>query len=61
MSIIRTKQIEGYNENLLEQSKEFKRIKRQMKLYELSLSAVEKENQELKKELAEIKNLLLNK
>ena len=63
-SMIKMKQInwsDNYNENLLEQNKEFKILKRQMKLYELSLSAVEKENELLKKELKDIKKMLCKK
>lgn len=46
---------------MFNESPKFKEMERQMKLYELSLSAVEEDNRKLKEEMKEIKKLLLNK
>jgi len=39
----------------------FKQLQRQVKLYEISLSIVEEENKELKKEIQEIKKFIYKK
>jgi septal ring factor EnvC (AmiA/AmiB activator) len=61
MGYLKPKQIEGYNENLLKQTQQIKQMQRQLKLCELSLASVEKENERLSKELEELKKLILSK
>lgn len=47
--------IDDYNDNILEQSNEFKKMKRQISLCELLLNSIEEENKRLSNEIKEIK------
>jgi len=46
---------------VLNASSDYKQLKRQVTLQELAISSLEKENEELRKELEEIKNFIYNK
>jgi len=46
---------------VLNESSDYKQLKRQVTLQELAISSLEKENEELRKELEEIKNFIYNK
>jgi len=61
MSVSGTGMISLEDLYIFKKSTEYKEMDRQMKLYELSLSAVEEENKKLKEEMEEIKKLILNK